>query len=166
MLRTVLSLNSWTSAETGFFFVMLFTAADFSWCLFVARSVFSFVFSEWNTAQSGLDQEIHSAITFRNSWIAFAVCVGHCSFVLWSTTQSTLLHCWTWAESISLYTSELIRLLLSSVSSSLNTVTQSHWSHAFMRHTAPCFTDDASDYELFRAFSTLFSSLFSGTGWS
>ncbi len=46
-------------------FVMLcqaFTAADFSYCLFVGLSVFSFVFSKWNAAQSGWNQEIYSAI--------------------------------------------------------------------------------------------------------
>ncbi len=39
---TVLSLNSWTSAETGFLLCdvcQVFTAADFSCCLFVALSV-------------------------------------------------------------------------------------------------------------------------------
>ncbi len=40
----------------------VFTAADFSCCLFVALSVFSLVFSEWNAARSGWDQEIDSAV--------------------------------------------------------------------------------------------------------
>ncbi len=58
-------------------FVMLcqaFTAADFSCCLFVGLSAISFVFSEWNAAQSGWDQKIDLAIaeyffffTFKNS---------------------------------------------------------------------------------------------------
>ncbi len=39
-----------------------FTAADFSCCVFVGLSVFSYVFSEWNAAQSGWDHEIDSAI--------------------------------------------------------------------------------------------------------
>ncbi len=50
---------------------------------------------------------------------------------------------WIWAESISLYTSEFFRLLLSSVTSSLNDA-RATGSHArSCHHTAPpCFTDD------------------------
>ncbi len=81
----------------------VFTAADFSCCLFVALSVFSFVFSEWNAAQSGWDQEIDSAIaeysTFlsSNSWVAFWVTVH-----LYYEAPSNQLCCiWLiWAESI------------------------------------------------------------------
>ncbi len=113
-------------------FVMLcqdFTAADFSCCLFVGLSAFSFVFSKWNACSIGLRSgdwpghcRIFKFFTFKNSWVAFAVCFG-------SSSICTMKHhpinfapfYWIWAESISLYTSEFIRLLLSSVTSSLNT---------------------------------------------
>ncbi len=110
------------SRDWVFFFVMLcqvFTAADFSCCLFVALSVFSFVFSEWNAAQSGWDQEIDSAcaeystfFTFKNSWVAFALCFG--SLFICTMKHRPINFAafgWIWAESISLYTSELICLL-------------------------------------------------------
>ncbi len=124
----------------------VFTAADFSY-LFVGLSAFSFVFSKWNAAQLGWDQEIDSAIaeyfTFlplKTPGLLLLYVLGHRPFVLWSASQSTLLHLTeSGAESASLQSSELIRLLLSSVSSSLNTVTQSHWRHAAHDHTAPCF---------------------------
>ncbi len=67
------------------FFVMLsqvFTADDFRCCWFVGLSVLSFVFSEWNAAQSGWDQEtdrISHFFTFKNSWVAFAVCYVYLS---------------------------------------------------------------------------------------
>ncbi len=67
--------------------------------------------------------------TFKNSWFAFSVCFGSFPLVLWSAVQSNFAALdWIWAESISLYTSELIRLLLSSVHIITKTpVTQSHW---------------------------------------
>ncbi len=119
-------------------FVMLcqdFTAADFSCCLFVGLSAFSFVFSKWNACSIGLRSgdwpghfRIFKFFTFKNSWVAFAVCFG-------SSSICTMKHhpinfapfYWIWAESISLYTSEFIRLLLSSVTSSLTPGTQCHW---------------------------------------
>ncbi len=134
-------------------FMMLcqaFTAADFSCCLFVGLSAFSFVYSKWNACSIGLKS---------GDWL------GHCKIFHFFNLQK-LLGCfccmfwvivhlyydapsnqlcafdWIWAESIYLYTSEFIRLLLSSVTPSLNTsATGSHaWS---CHHTAPpCFTDD------------------------
>ncbi len=112
-----------------------FTAADFSCCLFVGLSAFSCVFSKWNAClimlRSGdwLDhcRKIH-LFTFKNSWVAFAVC-------FWSLCICTM-EChpinfaafsWIWADSISLYTSEFIRLLLFSTMSSKNTSNQCHW---------------------------------------
>ncbi len=59
--------------------------------------------------------------TLCGPWVAFAVCFGSLSTC---TMKCRLINVaaldWIWADSISLYTSELIRLLLSSVSS-LNT---------------------------------------------
>ncbi len=57
--------------------------------------------------------------TFKNSWVAFAVLyvLGHHPCLLWSTAQSTLLHLAEPGQRVYPYT----RLLLSSVSSSLNT---------------------------------------------
>ncbi len=82
---TVLSLNSWTSAETGFLLCdvcQVFTAAVFRCCLCVALSVFSLVFSVPIRLRSG-DWLSHCRIlhffTFKNSWVAFAVCFGSSS---------------------------------------------------------------------------------------
>ncbi len=126
-----------------------FTAADFS-CLLVGLSAFSFVFSEWNAAQSCWDQEIDLAIaeyytffTFRNSWVDFC-----CMFWVISTCTmkrrpiNFAAFDWIWTESISLYTSEFIRLLLSYHQKT--PVTQCHWKPcSSCHHTAPpCFTDD------------------------
>ncbi len=47
----------------------VFTAADFSSCLFVGLSAFSFVFSKWNSAQSGWDQEIDSNIAEYSTFL-------------------------------------------------------------------------------------------------
>ncbi len=74
--------------------------------------------------------------TFKNYWVAFAVCFVSLFICTMKRRWISFAACdWICAESISLYTSELIRLLLCSVSS-LNTVTQSHWSHAAHDHTA------------------------------
>ncbi len=102
-----------------------FTAADFSCCLFVGLSAFSFIFSEWNAAQSGRDQEIDSAIAEHSTFLPsktpgllLMYVLGHLYYEAPSNQLSAF--DWIWADSISLYTSEFIRLLLSSVSSSLN----------------------------------------------
>ncbi len=64
----------------------VFTAADFSCCLFVGLSAFSFVFSKWNACSIGLISgywlchcRISHFFTFKNSWVAFAVCFGSSS---------------------------------------------------------------------------------------
>ncbi len=74
-----------------------FSAADFSCCLFVGLSAFSFVFSKWNACSIVLrsgDWLGHCRIihffTFKNSWVAFPVCFG--SLSIWRAAQSTLLH--------------------------------------------------------------------------
>ncbi len=114
-------------------FVMLcqaFTAADFSCCLFVGLS--AFVFSKWNACSIGLrsgDWLVHCRIfhffTFKNSWVAFAVCFGFCTMKCHPINFAPFV--WIWADSIFLYTSEFFRLILSSVTSSLNTNNQCHW---------------------------------------
>ncbi len=124
---TALSLELWVSS-----FVMLcqaFTAADFSCCLFVGRAAFSFVFSKWNSCSIGLRSgdwlghcRIFHFITFKNSWVAFAGCFGSSSICAKKHHPINFAAFgWIWAESISLYTSKFIRLLLSSVTSPLNT---------------------------------------------
>ncbi len=116
----------------GFFSVMLyqaFTAADFSCCLFVALSAFSFVFSKWNAAWSGWDQEIDLAIaeyfTFLPSKTPglLLLCFGSSSICTTFMKHRPIYFAafgWIWADSISLYT-EFFQLLLFSVTSSINT---------------------------------------------
>ncbi len=85
------------------FFVMLsqaFTADDcvIDYWLFGGLSVFSLVFSEWNAAQSGWDQETDSTSAEYSTFYpqkllgCFCSVLGHCWFVLWSAAQSTLQH--------------------------------------------------------------------------
>ncbi len=85
--------------------------------------------------------------------------LGHCPLVLCSAVQSTLLHLTESGQTVSLYTSEFIRLLLSSVTLSLNTSNPVPL-EAMHAHdlTAPCFTDDTVCFyhELLHAFSRLF----------
>ncbi len=116
-------------------FMIFFTAADFSCCLFVGLSTFSCVFSKWNACsirlRSGdwLDhcRKIH-LFTFKNSWVTFAVCFGSlCICTMTHHPINFAAFSWIWADSISLYTSEFIRLLLSSTMSSKNTSNQCHW---------------------------------------
>ncbi len=156
-----------------------FTAADFSCCLFVGLSTFSFVFSKWNACSIRLKS---------GDWL------GHCKIFHFFNLQK-LLGCfccmfwvivhlyydalsnqlcafdWIWAESIYLYTSEWIRLLLSSVTSSLNTSNpvplEAMHDHAItLLHHVSQMMLYALDHELFQAFSILFSSRHSGTGLS
>ncbi len=113
--------RDWVSSSV--MLCQVFTAADFSCCLFVGLSAFSFVFSEWNAAQSGWDQEIDSAIAEYSTFLPsktpglhLLYVLGHRTFVLWSAAQSTLLRLAESGQRVYPY----IRLLLSSVSSSLN----------------------------------------------
>ncbi len=167
---TALSLElitrDWVSS-----FVMLcqaFTAADFSCCLFVGLSAFSFVFSKWNACSIGLRSgdwlghcRIFHFFTFKNSRVAFAVCLGHRPVVLKRHPINFAAFGWIWADSISLYTSEFIQLLLSSVTSSINTSNpvplEAMHSHAItlLHHVSQMML---YALELFKAFSILFSS--------
>ncbi len=137
-------------------FVMIFqafTAADFSCCLFVGLSAFSFVFSKWNACSIGLRSKdwlghcrIFDFLTFKNSWVAFAVCFG-------SLSICTMKRCsvnfapfgWIWAESIFisiqfkficivLFTIQIVAKqlyrkwkILQYISSSLSVVAMSSW---------------------------------------
>ncbi len=83
-------------------FVMLcqaFTAADFSCCLFVGLSAFSFVFSKWNACLIRLRSgdwlchcRIFHFLPSKTPGLLYLYVLGHRPFVLWSATQSTLLH--------------------------------------------------------------------------
>ncbi len=80
-------------------------------------------------SQSGWNQEIDLAsaeystlLPWKNSWVVFAVCFGSLSTCTMRRRPINFApYGWIWADSISLYTSEVIRLLLSSVTSSINT---------------------------------------------
>ncbi len=116
------------------FFVMLsqvFTADDFRCCWFVGLSVFSFVFSEWNAAQSGWDQEtdrISHFFTFKNSWVAFAVC-RVCVFVHLYYNASWIPVHFSIHPAASVFCS-----VSSSSSSSLNSSNQRHWKSCMLIH--------------------------------
>ncbi len=103
-------------------FVMLcqaFTLADFSCCLFVG--LYALVLSSASEMQLNRvwNQEIDLA--WSNCWVAFAVCFGSSSICTMKRSWISFAEFdWIWAESLSLYTSEFIRLLLSSVTSSIN----------------------------------------------
>ncbi len=104
-----------------------FTAADFSYCLFVGLFTFNFVFSKWNACSIGLKSgnwlgrcRIFHFLPTKTLGLLLLYVLGHRPFVLWSTINFAPFD-WIWADSISLYTSEFFRLLLSSVTSSLNT---------------------------------------------
>ncbi len=83
-------------------FMMLcqaFTAADFSYCLFVGLSAFSFVFSEWNACSIGLQSgdwlghcRIIHFLPSKTPGLLLQYALGHRPFVLCSAIQSTLLH--------------------------------------------------------------------------
>ncbi len=125
---TALSLNSWTSAETGFFFVMfarsLLHLTSVVMCLWLSLSLVLSSASEMlinRTEFRRLTRSLQNnpLFNFKNSCVAFAVCFG-------SLFIYTMKH-----RSISFF-AEYISILFrihpaASVSSSLNTVIQSHW---------------------------------------
>ncbi len=126
------------------FFVMLsqvFTADDFSCCWFVGLSVFSFVFSEWNAAQSGWDQEtdrISHFFTFKNSWVAFAVCYVYLSIYTITRRESlytSVFYSYSIQYSIlvSIHPAASVFCSVSS-SSSLNRSNQCHWKSCTLVH--------------------------------
>ncbi len=168
--------NSWTLPETGFPPLWCFAR---HYCLFVGLSAFSFVFSKWNACSIGLKSgdclghcRIFHFFTLKNSWVAFAVCFRSLSICTMKRRPINFVAFdWIWAESISLYTSEFIWLLLFSVTSSLNTsnpvLLEAMHAHAFtLLHHVSQMRLYALDHELFQAFSILFSSCHSSIGWS
>ncbi len=163
-------------------FVMLcqaFAVANFSCCLFVGLSAFSFVFSRWNACSIWLKSgdwlghcRIIHFFTFKNSWVASAVCFG--SSLICTMKRRPINFAafgWMWAESISLYTWEFFQLLLSSVTSSLNTSNpvplEAMHAHAItLLHHVSQMMLCALDHELFQAFFRLIfiSECFSRSG--
>ncbi len=114
---------------------------------------FSFVFSKWNACSIGFRSGdwLGHCITvhffpFKNSLVAFAVCFGSLSIcTVKHRPMSSEAFGWIWADNIARNTSEFILLLLSAVTSSINTrepvpLAAIH-AHA-MTLPPPCFTDE------------------------
>ncbi len=105
------------------------TATVFSSCLFLGHFPFSFVFSKWNACSIGFRSGdwLGHCITvhffpFKNSLVAFAVCFGSLSIcTVKRRPMSSEAFGWIWADNIARNTSEFILLLLSVVTSSINT---------------------------------------------
>ncbi len=129
------------------------TATVFSSCLFLGHFPFSFVFSKWNACSIGFRSGdwLGHCITvhffpFKNSLVAFAVCFGSLSIcTVKRRPMSSEAFGWIWADNIARNTSEFILLLLSAVTSSINTrepvpLAAIH-AHA-MTLPPPCFTDE------------------------
>ncbi len=87
------------------FFVM-FTADDFSCCLFMALSAFSFVFNKWNAAQSGWVRRLTWPLQNITLFYLQKLLGCFCS-MFWFIVQLYYVD-WIWADSIFLYTSESI----------------------------------------------------------
>ncbi len=105
------------------------TATVFSSCLFLGHFPFSFVFSKWNACSIGFRSGdwLGHCITvhffpFKNSLVAFAVCfVSLFICTVKRRPMSSEAFGWIWADNIARNTSEFILLLLSAVTSSINT---------------------------------------------
>ncbi len=150
-----------------------FAAADFSCCLFVGLSAFSFVFSKWNACSIGLSFgdwlghcRIFHFFTLKNSWVAFAVFWVIIHFCTMYMCINFAPFDWIWTR---VY--EFFWLLLSSVTSSINTSNpvplKAMHAHAItLFHHVSQMMLYALDHELFLAFNILFSFHHSGTGWS
>ena len=126
---------------------------NFSSCLFLGHFPFSFVFSKWNACSIGFrsGEWLGHCITFhffalKNSLVAFMVCFGSLSIcTVKRRPMSSEAFSWIWADNIARNTSEFILLLLSAVTSSINTrepvpLTAIH-AHA-MTLPPPCCTDE------------------------
>ncbi len=122
-------------------------------CLFLGHFPFSFVFSKWNACSIGFRSGdwLGHCITvhffpFKNSLVAFAVCFGSLSIcTVKRCPMSSEAFGWILADIIARNTSEFILLLLSAVTSSINTrepvpLAAIH-AHA-MTLPPPCFTDE------------------------
>ncbi len=97
----------------------------------------------------------YSTFYLQNLFLLYVL--GHCPLVIWSAIQSTLLHLTESGQRvyISQYTSELIRLLLSSVTLSLNTSNpvplEAMHAHSIIHHVSQMMLC-ALYRELFQAF--------------
>ena len=129
------------------------TATVFSSSLFLGHFPFSFVFSKWNAWSIGFRSGdwFGHCITFhffalKNYLVAFAVCFGSLSiYTVKRCPVSSEAFDWIWADNIAQNTSEFILLLLSAVTSSINTrepvpLAAIH-AHA-MTLPPPCFADE------------------------
>ncbi len=110
-------------------FCQVFTAATLSCCFFVGLSAFSLVFSNWKACSIGLRSgewlgywRIFHFFNGQVMAMPFEVCLGSLSICnVKMCPISFVTFGWMWAESIAVKTSELILLLLSAVTSSINT---------------------------------------------
>ncbi len=170
---TALSLELMTSPETGFpplwcFVRSLLQLTSVVVCLWVFLPLVLSLASEMHAQ----DQEIDLAITeysFLPSKTHFALCFR--SSLICAMKRRPINFGWIWAESISLYTSEFMRLFLSSVTSSLNTsnpvpLEAMHVYAITLLYHASHMMLYALGHELIQAFSMLFSSRHSATGCS
>jgi len=120
--------NPLKSEKNGFpLFLVLYQAPQKLSSADAFISVFSLSWPGCN--QLGWDQLIWSAAEeYSTFFFHHQKLLCHCPSALESTIQSTLLHfCLIWADSNSLCTSQFIRLLLPSVTLSINTSDLSHW---------------------------------------
>ncbi len=108
----------------------------------------------------------------QNSWVAFAICFVALSI---RTMKRRPIHFatfgWIWAERISLYISYFIQLLLSSVTSSINTsnpvpLEDKHTHAITLLHHVSQMMLYALHHALFQTFSILFYYRHSCTDWS
>ncbi len=131
---------------------------------FVGLSALSFVLSKWNACSVGLKSgnwlghcRIFHLLPSKSPGLFLLYVLGHCPLVIWSAIQSTLLHLTESGQRvyISQYTSELIRLLLSSVTLSLNTSNpvplEAMHAHSIIHHVSQMMLC-ALHRELFQAF--------------
>ena len=135
--------NSWTSPDAGFppFYcsarplLQWFSVAVGPFCL-----------------DQVTDLSIFHFFASINSWVALAVCFGSLSIPVMKLHPISLAGFgWIWADSMSLNTSQFIRLLLSCVTSSINTSDAEPLAamHAPAITLPPlCFTDDVVCFRL------------------
>ncbi len=142
-LELVAIARDWVSS-----FVMLCQA--FSCCLYVALSAFSFVFSEWNAAQSdwlGQCRILHfSFFPSKTPGLLLLYVLDLLPFVFWSAAQSTVLHLTESGQTVYLYT------LYNSLFITKHSNSEPLEAMQLMHHTAPHSTTDdvvCFDHELF-----------------
>lgn len=98
-------------------------------------------------------------------FLCFKKLLGYSCSMLWVIIHVHYEHCptsftvcvWIWAESIVQYTSEFVLLLLSAVTSSINTNGQIPLAAIKCQKTEPCLIDNVVCFGWFISFSTLLS---------